>query len=121
MSTTDTNLMDQAEALIASRFARLCESTVKMASFRIANGRQLGLAKERSKAIYIWAEAFNPAITGVEINNRERPGLPYAPDQTRSSAVNTQCSQLKFGNRAFYLRCDSPGALERFLDWYATC
>lgn len=121
MSTTDTNLISQAEALVASRFARLCNATVKMASFRTANGRQLGLAKVRSTAIYLWAEEFNPAISGVEINNRERPGQPYSPDQTRSSAVNTQCSQLKFGNRAFYLRCDSTGALERFLDWYATC
>jgi hypothetical protein len=121
MPTADTTLIDQAEAIVASRFVRLCEPTVKMASFRTAKGRQLGLAKERSTAIFLWVEGFNPSISGVEINNRKRPGLPYAPDQTRSSAVKTQCSQLKFGKRAFYLRCESTGALERFLDWYATC
>ena len=121
MPTADTTLIDQAEAIVASWFARLCEPSVKMASFRTAKGRQLGLAKERSTAIFLWAEGFDPSISGVEINNRTRPGLPYAPDQTRSTAVNTQCSQLKFGNRAYYLRCESTGALERFLDWYATC
>lgn len=121
MSVADTTLIAQAEAIVTSRFAALGKPTLKMASFRTAKGRQIGLAKERSTAIFLWVEGFNPSISGVEINNRKRPGQPYAPDQTRSTAVNAQCSQLKFGNRAYYLRCDSTGALERFLDWYATC
>jgi hypothetical protein len=121
MSVANTTLIAEAEAIVASRFVALGKPTRKMASFRMVKGRHIGLPKERSTAIFFWVEGFNPSISGVEINNRKRPGLPCALDQTRSTGVNTQCSQLKLGSQAFNLRRERTGALERFLDCYETC
>lgn len=120
MTSSDYTLAAQAEELLVTRFARLRPATKKLASFRTARGRHLVLALERSGDIFIWAETWAGGIEGVEINNAKRPGQPYAPDQPRSSAVNTQCANLAVGNRAWYLRCSTIGALERFADWYAT-
>jgi hypothetical protein len=106
--------------LLASRFARLRPATRKLASFRAAKGWNVELALERSGDIFIWAEAWAGGIEGVEINNAKRPGQPYAPDQLRSSAVNSQCANHAVGNQAWYLRCSTIGALERFADWYGT-
>ena len=120
MTSSSKSLGAQAEALLASAFARLREPTKKLAAFRTGSGRQIALALERKDAIFVWAELHDGDIAGVTINNVKRPGLPYAPDQARSSAVNTQCSNLAIGNRAYYIRCDSLGALERFAKWYGT-
>jgi hypothetical protein len=120
MNSSDHALALQAEALLASAFARLREPTKKLAAFTTPRGRQLALALERKDYIFVWAECHEGGIDGVAINNVKRPGLPYAPDQARSSAVNSQCSNLAIGSRAYYLRCESLGALERFAKWYAT-
>ena len=74
----------------------------------------------REDAIFIWAELHDGRLSGVTLNNVKRPGMPYGPDQPRSSAVSSQCRNLAVGNRAYYLRCDSLGALERFAKWYGT-
>jgi hypothetical protein len=120
MTSKESSLTAQAETLLASRFARLREPTVKMASFRTGSGRQLGLARERTDVIHLWAEHFEPGLAGIEVNNRKRPGLPYGPDQSRSTAVNTHCNQMRAGNQAWYLRCDTLVSFERFLDWYSS-
>jgi hypothetical protein len=118
--TTEFKLAQQAEAYLAANLTRLRPATTKLAAFRSDRGRQLALALERKEAIYLCAEACPPDMEGIEINNAKRPGLPYAPDQARSSAVNTQCSRLAEGNKAWYLRCATMAALERFTRWYAT-
>ena len=120
MNSSEYVLAVRAEALLESAFARLREPTKKLAAFRTAKGRQIALALERKDDIFVWAECYDGVIDGVAINNVKRPGLPYAPDQARSSAVNSQCSNLAIGSRAYYLRCESLGALERFAKWYAT-
>ena len=117
--TSVSPLAMQAEELLASKFARLAPATTRMAAFRTAGDRQLGLALARQNDIYVWMEAFDASIDGAHIQNQKRPGLPYASDQGRSSAVNSQCSNLALGNRAFYVRCDSLGVLERLATWYA--
>jgi hypothetical protein len=118
MTSSQHPLTDEAEAVLSRRFARLRERTSKLAAFLTQSGRQIALARERKDAIYMWAELFTPGIEGVVVNNQKRPGLPYAADQDRSSAVNSQCSNLAKGNVAWYLRCDTVGALEEFAAWY---
>lgn len=118
MSIDGRSLALDAERLLAARFTRLRPATKKLASFRTASGRHLALALERSTDIFIWAEVWSGEIEGVEINNAKRPGQAYAPDQPRSSAVNSQCANLAVGKQAWYLRCSTIGALERFADWY---
>lgn len=120
MTSSSESLAVQAEALLASAFARLQQPTKKLAAFRTASGRQVALALERKDAIFVWSELHDGSLPGVTLNNVKRPGMPYGPDQPRSSAVNSQCRNLAVGNRACYLRCDSLGALERFAKWYGT-
>ncbi|MBC5782657.1 hypothetical protein H8N03_06850 [Ramlibacter sp. USB13] len=116
---TEFKLAQDAEAYLAANLTRLQPATTKLAAFQNDRGRQLALALERREAIYLWAEACPPDMEGIEINNVKRPKLPYAPDQARSSAVNSQCSRLAEGNKAWYLRCTTMAALERFIRWYA--
>ena len=118
MTVPTSTLADQAEGFLASLYARLREPTAKLAAFRTASGRQLGLARERNQDIFIWAECHDATLPGVHIHNQKQPGQPYSPEQSRSAAVNTQCKNLALGNRAYYLKCDTLGALERFARWY---
>lgn len=119
MASTEFHLAEQAEAWLEASFERLRPASKKLAAFRTTRGRQLALALERKDAIFIWAEGYDGGAKGVEINNAKRPGQPYSPNQPRSSAVNSHCSQLAIGNKAYYLRCETLGALERFVAWYA--
>lgn len=118
MSSSEFQLADQAEKLLAATFARLGDPTKKLAAFRTPSGRQLALQLERKGDIYVWAECFDGQIEGVAINNSKRPGMPYAADQARGSGVNSRCSRLQVGNVAYSLRCDTLGSLERFARWY---
>ena len=118
MTAPASTLANQAEELLASLFAPLQEPTVKLAAFRTRHGRQLGLMRLPTRAIFIWAECHDDALSGVAINNQKRPGQAYSPEQSRGSGVNSQCKNLGVGNRAYYLKCDTLGALERFARWY---
>ena len=111
-------LADQAESFLDSMYSRLREPTVKLAAFRTARGRQLGLARERKQDIFLWAECHDATIPGVHINNQKRPGQPYSPDQPRAASISTQCENLGIGKQAFYLKFDTLAALERFARWY---
>ena len=55
----------------------------------------------------------------MHINNQKHPGQPYAPEQPRA-AIGAHCKNLGVGNQAYYLKCDTLGALERFARWYDT-
>ena len=118
MTAPASTLANQAEELLASPFAPLQEPTVKLAAFRTRHGRQLGLMRLPKRAIFVWAECHDAALAGVCINNQKRPGQAYSPEQSRSAAINTQCKNLSVGNRSYYLKCDTLGALERFASWY---
>ena len=118
MTARPSPLAEQARELLASLFAPLQEPTVKLAAFRTSHGRQLGLMRLPASAIFVWAERHDASLAGVHINNQKQPGQAYSPEQTRGSGVNSQCKNLAVGNRAYYLKCDSLGALERFARWY---
>lgn len=119
MTSTEFVLAEQAEEYVATRFARLRPASKKLAAFRTAHGKHFALARERKDAIYFWAEMYDGDIEGIEVNNVKRPGQPYGPEQPRSSALSSHCSQLGLGNSAYYLRSETLGALERFVEWYA--
>ena len=99
MAANDHPLAEEAEALLAPRFARLRPPTAKRAVTR-CRGTPVGAALERMKDIFVWAEAYAAEIEDVEINNPGGQGQPYAPDQPASSAVNTDCGGSTVGNRA---------------------
>lgn len=103
---------------MVTRFARLREPTKKLAAFRTVKGRQIALERERRNDIFVWIERYEARVEGVEIRNLQCPGQTYAADQSRSTAVNSQCANLAVGRQAFYLRCATIGALERLVNWY---
>ena len=117
--TSGFPLAEQAESFLAGEFARLRDATSKMAAFRTKSGRHFALARERKEEIFVWLEEYDGSIKGVTVNNQKRPGMPYAPDQGRSSSLSTQCSRMAIGKPAWYLRCSTLGALERLAKWYA--
>ena len=65
MTTMGEPVAVQAEALLASAFARLQEPTKKLAAIRTTGGRQLALALERKDAIFVWAELHDGSVSGV--------------------------------------------------------
>jgi hypothetical protein len=118
MTHPSSPLAAQAEVILNQQFAKLREPTKYIASFRTVSGRHLALTRQVKNDIYIWAEAFNSALDGVSIKNRDFPGCAYSPEQPRSSNVTTASSQLGVGNQAYYIKCETVGALERFAAWY---
>jgi hypothetical protein len=118
MTTPASALAEQAEALLHGKFARLREPTKYIASFRTESGRHLALTRQVKNDIYIWAEGFNESLNGISIKNRDFPGLPYLPEQPRSSNLTTASSRLGLGNLSYYIKCDTLVALERFATWY---
>ena len=62
MSSSEFQLADEAEKLLAATFARLGDPTKKLAAFRTPSGRQLALQLERKGDIYVWAECFDGQI-----------------------------------------------------------
>ena len=119
MNAPVSPLTDQADELLSTLYARLREPNVKMATFRTRNGRQMVLIRQARNDIFIWVECHEPSLGGVHINNQKHPGQPYSPEQPRA-AIGTHCKNLGVGNEAYYLKCDTLGALERFARWYDT-
>lgn len=119
MTITATPLASQAEALLAKNFARLREATAKTAIFCTIDGSHLALTRTAVNDIYLWAERSPESMEGVMVKNRDYPGLPYSPDQPRAHSINRSSDKLGFGNQAYYLKCETLGALERFIGWYS--
>jgi hypothetical protein len=118
MTHPSSPLAAQAEAILIRQFARLREPTKYIASFRTVTGRHLALTRQVKNDIYIWAEAFNSDLDGVSLKNRDYPGCAYSAEQPRSSNLTIASSQLGDGNQAYYIKCKTLGALERFASWY---
>lgn len=120
MTASTTELASQAESILNNRFARLRQPTKYIATFRTRTGRHLALNRTARGDIYVWAEEYPVPMPGISIKNREVPGQPYSNEQPRSSNLNIASSRLGLGNKAFYLKCETTGALERFAQWYAS-
>jgi len=118
MTAPPSPLAAQAEALLNKKFARLREPSKYIATFRTAKGRHLGLTRCAKDDIFVWTECHEKAMPGVTARNVKFPGQPYAADQVRSSNITTHSNRLGFGNRAYYLKCESLGTLERLAHWY---
>ena len=118
MTAPASPLASQAEALLNKQFAPLREPSKYIATFRTAKGRHLGLTRSAKDDIFVWTECHEAAMPGVTVRNVKFPGQPYAADQVRSSNITTQSNRLGLGNRAYYLKCESLGTLERLARWY---
>lgn len=91
----------------------------KIASFVTNNGRELAIQTKPTTGIYMWFEKYNSDILGIEVRNREYPGMPYSANQNRSSALNdTNAPKLKKGNQAWYLKFNTQKSLDEFIAWY---
>lgn len=102
------------------RFAGVKKQTEYISVFTNPKGRELALERDRTEAFYVWLEKYNASIPGIEIKNQENPGQPYDRKQQRNSNLNDKnCPNLKFGNRVWYLKIESVGALRELANWYA--
>jgi hypothetical protein len=107
-----------AEQVLEDWLERTASPTKKLAGFRTQRGRELAIERE-IQAVRIWAEAFNPDISGIEITNQKHPGQPYSAGQARSSNLNPKnAPRLSKEHRVFYLTVKSEAALRQFVDWY---
>jgi len=104
MTAPASSLAAQAEALLSRQFARLCEPSKYIATFRTAEGRHLGLTRSAKDDIFVWIECHDAAMPGVTVRNVKFPGQPYAAEQVRSSNITTQSNRIGVGNRAYYLK-----------------
>jgi len=118
MTAAASPLAAQAEAILSKQFAQLRVPTKYIASFRTKAGKHIALTRQTKNDIYIWASCQPEMMDGISVKNSKFPGLPYSENQPRSSNLSTASSQLGIGNQAFYLKCDTLGALERFAKWY---
>ena len=102
------------------RFAGLEKQTEYIAVFHNPKGRELALERDRAEAFYVWLEKYSVIIPGVAIKNRENPGEPYDRKQSRNSNLNdSNCPNLKVGNKVWYLEVKSVQALQKLASWYA--
>ena len=118
MPISASPLATQAEAILLKQFARLREPTKYIAVFRTRTGRHIALTRQTKNDIYIWAECGPQTMDGILVKNRDFPGQPYSTNQPRSSNLSNASKTLGVGNSAYYLKCDTLGAIERFAQWY---
>ena len=118
MTTTASTLAAQAEVILNQQFAKLREPTKYIASFKTKTGKHIALTRQTKNDIYIWASCRPAEMDGISVKNSKFPGQPYSENQPRISNLNTASSQLGYGNQAYYLKCDTLSALERFAQWY---
>lgn len=118
MTAAASILATQAETVLSKHFARLREPTKYIACFRTKTGRHIALTRQTKNDIYIWALCRPETMDGISTKNSKFPGQPYSENQPRSSNLSNASSQLGGGNKAYYLKCETLGALERFARWY---
>jgi hypothetical protein len=118
MTAPASELASQAEAVLLTRFARLRNPTKYIATFRTQSERHIALTRQTKDDIYIWAENCPAGMSGIEIRNSKFPGQPYSAGQPRSSNLSNASKRLGVGNVAYYLKCETVTAMERFIAWY---
>lgn len=95
----------------ASRFKQIRRSTVKVAGFETASGRQLAVIKEAKgrPTIFIEPVAGRPMLGRVD---------PYVPERPRNSNLDAQAPRLRNGKAAVKWILE-PSEVPAALDWYA--
>jgi hypothetical protein len=118
MVQTATPVAAGAERILDSRLRPIGDPTKYTCKHDTARGRRLML-KRQVNFIGVFAEIYpgNGAIAGVTLNvHKLTPGHYGAGDRRASSIAADE--KLGLGNEAFYIRCDSETALDRYIDWY---
>jgi hypothetical protein len=112
--------IEHARAVLKDCFPFTEKKTTHIITYRTKTGRELALEPNSKDAYLLWLQKYNTAIEGVEINNRDYPGLPYEAKQTRNHHLNeTNSPKLKLGNKVWYLKIRDLEALKHCVDWYA--
>lgn len=111
-------LAQKAEAILKKQLTLMREPNMYISLFQTKSGLHIALERQRKNDVYVWAEACSENVEGIEIKNRDFPGQPYSADQPRNANLKTASDRLGVGHRVYYLKCDSPSALERLVHWY---
>jgi hypothetical protein len=110
-SLASTPLVQQAEALIATRMERTRRPTVKIAGFQTPRGRQLAIQRD-ALGIQVWTE--NVAIP----SGFDAVPIPYTATRPRHSNLASQAPRVATGREANLWKLPTIGELERLLAWY---
>lgn len=107
-----------AESILKSRLRAMKDDVQYTGKYETGRGRRLML-KRQVQFIGLFAECFpgEGAIAGVSLNRHHSTPGHYAPGDPRASSIASD-PRLGLGQEAFYVRCDTPTALEQFVDWY---
>jgi hypothetical protein len=119
LDTDASRSAEDAEHLLASRFQRTREPTLKVAGFRTSSGRELAIERSRQRVL-VWAEIAPSQLQGMRIVNVRNPGQPYAAGQSRNSNLRTLAPKLSAAHRAVYMEFEDIAALRQFVEWYQT-
>jgi 5-methylcytosine-specific restriction protein B len=101
----DALTLQQAEAVLRTRYKLFSEPTEKLAGFVTSNGRQLALRLGRV-GVRLFVDPDIPKIEGLSIEKE------YGPDTPRGSNIPSQAPNLTVGHPALLIRITSVSALE---------
>lgn len=114
-----TPIAARAESILGTKLRLVNESIQYTGKYDTARGRRLML-KRQVNFIGLFAEKYpgNGAIEGVSLNvHKQTPGH-YGPSDPRARSIAAD-AKLGLGREAYYIRCDSEVALEKFIEWYS--
>lgn len=115
-----TNITAQAgpaEEFLERRL-RLVHQVKYTSKFRTNRGRHLMLNRRVGFiGVFMERDPMCAGLPGVRLNVHKRCPGHYDAKMPRASSVK-QDDRLGLQQEAFYVRCDSLGALERLVNWY---
>ncbi|SDD96598.1 hypothetical protein [Aquimonas voraii] len=111
-STEHTSMVTQsAETFLASRFERTALPTKYIAGFRLPNGREIALERNRTQSIYLWTPPLDN-VSAQLAQYRTR----YAAHKSRNSNLNAKNGPtLREGRPVDYWKLPSVADLESLL------
>lgn len=108
-----TQIVQDAEKLLADMLKRTAEPTQYIASFRTPRGRELALQRNREE-IYVWTEHLENTPTELAIEPKF-----YPKDKSRSANLNDKnAPRLKVGKAVDYWKLETLEQLRLLANWY---
>lgn len=106
-----------AEQFLERRL-RLVHQLKYTSKFRTSRGRHMMLNRRVGFiGVFVERDPVAAGVAGVRLNVHKQCLGHYDAKTPRASSVRKD-SRLGIQNEAFYVRCESMGALERLVSWY---
>jgi hypothetical protein len=117
MSETSYSEARAAEEFLASRLRHMPNGLHYTSKFDTARGRRLILNRQIGFiGLFMEVNPESAGIPGVALQTKRSPGH-YLPTTPRAGSVGRD-ERLGLGRHAYYVRCESLGALQQLVQWY---